>query len=257
MTHFDLQIRREQPADYRATEQMVREAFWNLYSPGCAEHYLLHLMRGSRHFVPELDHVATAGGRIVGAVVCQKAFIMGDDGNRYDVLSLGPIAVLPSCQHQGIGRMLLRHAIATAAGRGFRAILLCGEPEFYAKVGFVPAKRFGIRTAQGKYFAALHARPLYAGTLKDAAGRYFEDDIYFVDEAEAAAFFPPVPAQKAHRRDAHPAALRRGAVHARRRPAIATPPDSRMKHPSPVVPSLPAAGDAFCRNYFVHSAGNS
>lgn len=140
---------------------------------------------------------------------------------------------------------------------GFRAILLCGEPEFYAKVGFVPAKRFGIRTAQGKYFAALHAKPLYASALKDAVGRYFEDDIYFVDEAEAAAFFPLVPAQKAHRRDAHPAALRRGAAHARRRPAIATPPDSRMKHPSPALPSLPAAGDAFCRNYFVHSAGNS
>lgn len=196
MTHFDLQIRREQPADYRATEQMVREAFWNHYSPGCTEHYLLHLMRGSRHFVPELDHVATAGGKIVGVVVCQKAFIMGDDGNRYDVLSLGPIAVLPSCQHQGIGRMLLRHTIDTAAGRGFRAILLCGEPEFYAKVGFVPAKRFGIRTAQGKYFAALHARPLYAGALKDAAGRYFEDDIYFVDEAEAAAFDRRFPHKK-------------------------------------------------------------
>lgn len=80
MTHFDLQIRREQPADYRATEQMVREAFWNLYSPGCAERYLLHLMRGSRHFVPELDHVATAGGRIVGAVVCQKALSWATTG---------------------------------------------------------------------------------------------------------------------------------------------------------------------------------
>lgn len=101
MEKIDFQIRLEQPADYRETGQMVREAFWNCYSPGCTEHYLLHVMRGSLNFVPELDFVAVADNRIVGSIVFQKSFVLGDDGNRHDVLTMGPIAVLPSVQRRG------------------------------------------------------------------------------------------------------------------------------------------------------------
>ena len=191
----DLRIRSEQPADYRQSEQVMREAFWNHYSPGCTEHYLLHIMRGSPNFVPALDFVAVMEGKIVGAVVFQKAFILGDNGNRYDVLSMGPIAVLPPFQRKGVGRMLIEHARAAAAARGYRAILLCGEPKYYLKVGFTAAEHFGIRTSENRYFAALHACPLYEDALKNAAGRYFEDEIYLVDEAEATAFDSQFPAK--------------------------------------------------------------
>ena len=95
---MDIQIRLEQPADYSETEQVTREAFWNHYSPGCTEHYLLHVMRNSPNFVPELDFVAVANKKIIGSVVFMKSFILGDDGKRYDVLTLGPIAVLPVFQ---------------------------------------------------------------------------------------------------------------------------------------------------------------
>ena len=95
---MDIQIRLEQPADYSETEQVIREAFWNHYSPGCTEHYLLHVMRNSPNFVPELDFVAVANKKIIGSVVFMKSFILGDDGKRYDVLTLGPIAVLPVFQ---------------------------------------------------------------------------------------------------------------------------------------------------------------
>lgn len=189
-----LLIRPEQPADYRETELVVREAFWNYYAPGCTEHFLLHTMRNSPGFVPGLDFVATAGGKIIGSVVSQKAFIAGDDGKRHDVLTLGPIAVLPAFQRKGVGRMLIDHARTAAAAQGHRAILLCGDPAYYSKVGFTAAERFGIRTAENKYFAALHACPLYPDALEGAAGRYSEDDIYLVDEAAASAFdkqFPP------------------------------------------------------------------
>ena len=103
---MDITIRLEQPADYREAETVTREAFWNCYSPGCMEHYLLHVMRRSPRFVRELDFVAVADGKIVGSVVFMKAMIMGDDGNRHEVLTLGPIAVLPAFQRKGIGRML-------------------------------------------------------------------------------------------------------------------------------------------------------
>lgn len=100
---MDIKIRLEQPADYRGTEHVMREAFWNYYSPGCSEHYLLHVMRDSPNFVSELDFVAESGGVIIGAVVFMKSFILGDDGNRHEVLSMGPIAALPSFQRQGVG----------------------------------------------------------------------------------------------------------------------------------------------------------
>ena len=191
-----IQIRQEQPADFREAERVTREAFWNCYAPGCTEHYLLHVMRGAPAFVPSLDFVAVADGNIVGSVVFCKAFILGDNGNRYEVLTLGPIAVLPALQRQGVGRVLIAHARNAAAKQGYRAILLCGDPEYYAKTGFTPAERFGIRTSENKYAAALHACPLHADALKNVAGRYFEDAVYAVDEAGALAFDQQFPAKE-------------------------------------------------------------
>ena len=86
---MDIKLRIEQPSDYNETENVTREAFWNHFSPGCDEHYLLHIMRNHPKFVPELDIVAELNGKIVGNVVCLKSFIMADDGNQYEVLSLG------------------------------------------------------------------------------------------------------------------------------------------------------------------------
>ena len=90
---MDVQIRLEQPSDYRETENVVREAFWNRYSPGCMEHYLLHVMRGSSNFVHELNYVAVSEEKVIGEVAFQKAFIVGDDGTRHEVLSMGPVAL--------------------------------------------------------------------------------------------------------------------------------------------------------------------
>ena len=173
--NMDITIRLEQPADYREAETVTREAFWNCYSPGCMEHYLLHVMRRSPRFVRELDFVAVADGKIVGSVVFMKAMIMGDDGNRHEVLTLGPIAVLPAFQRKGIGRMLIEHARTEACRQGYRAMLLCGDPLYYQRVGFVAAEDFGIRTSDNKYLAALQVCPLYDHALQRLAGRYFED----------------------------------------------------------------------------------
>ena len=147
MEAVELKLRTEQPADYRETENVTREAFWNLYSPGCCEHYLLHVMRDSPAFVPELDLVAERDGRIVGNVVSLRAVLHGDDGTVCEVLSLGPISVLPECQRQGIGGRLISRTRELARELGFRALLLCGDPDYYLYQGFVPAEMLGIRTA--------------------------------------------------------------------------------------------------------------
>lgn len=190
---MDLTIRLETPADHREAEEVTREAFWNHYSPGCNEHYLLHIMRGTASFVPELDLVAVTQDKIAGVSVCLTSYIDGDDGLRREVLSLGPIAVRPDLQRLGIGKRLIEHTRQAAAAAGYHAILLCGDPAYYGKVGFVPAERYGIRTAEDKYFAALHACPLYPGALDGAAGKYHEDAIYVVDAVEAREFDATFP----------------------------------------------------------------
>lgn len=170
MEAVELKLRTEQPADYRETENVTREAFWNLYSPGCCEHYLLHVMRDSPAFVPELDLVAERDGRIVGNVVSLRAVLHGDDGTDCEVLSLGPISVLPECQRQGIGGRLISRTRELARELGFRALLLCGDPDYYLYQGFVPAEMLGIRTADNMYAMALHVCELYDGALSGIRG---------------------------------------------------------------------------------------
>ena len=170
MEAVELKLRTEQPADYRETENVTREAFWNLYSPGCCEHYLLHVMRDSPAFVPELDLVAERDGRIVGNVVSLRAVLHGDDGTDCEVLSLGPISVLPECQRQGIGGRLISRTRELARELGFRALLLCGDPDYYLYQGFVPAEMLGIRTADNMYAMALHVCELYDGALSAFGG---------------------------------------------------------------------------------------
>ncbi len=188
ITNMNITLRLEQPSDYSETEYVTREAFWNHYSPGCYEHYLLHIMRDCPSFVPELDIVAECDGKIVGNAVCLKAVIKADNSNDYEVLSLGPISVLPEYQRKGIGGKLIEQTKDTARKMGFRAILLCGDPDYYLRQGFIPAETLGIRTADNMYMTALHVCELYDNALADAKGRYFEDTIYEIDETAATAF---------------------------------------------------------------------
>ena len=185
---MNIDLRLELPEDYRESEEVMREAFWNYYAPGCDEHYLLHIMRNTPNFIPELDYVAISEGKIVGVVVFLKSFILVDDGSKQEVLSMGPIAVLPQYQRMGVGRKLIAHTRNLAFQMGYRAILLCGEPDYYSKVGFVAADRFGIRTADNKFFVALHVCSLYPGALEGISGRYYEDAIYDIDSEKSVEF---------------------------------------------------------------------
>ena len=191
---MDIKLRIEQSSDYHETENITREAFWNHHPPGCDERYLLHIMRNHPKFVPELHIVADHTNKIVGNVVCLKSFIMADDGNQYEVLSLGPISVLPEYQQQGIGGRMIALTKKLASEMGFRAILLCGDPDYYLRQGFIPAETLGIRTEDNMYATALHVCELYDNALANVKGRYIEDKIYQIDKSAANEFdkrFPP------------------------------------------------------------------
>lgn len=191
---MEIKYRQIQKEEYPESENVIREAFWNYYAPGCSEHYLMYIMRNSPKFIHELDIVAVNENQIVGQIAFVEGTIKSDDGKEYKVLSLGPIGVLPEYQHLGIGAKLIEHAYEIASKLDYRAILLCGNPAFYEKQGFVPAKKFNIRNAENYYVEALQIRELYENSMANISGQYYEDEIYFFDETKVDEFdakFPP------------------------------------------------------------------
>lgn len=178
-----LTIRQETPEDFETVEHITREAFFNVHGPGCCEHYLLHHMRSHGDFVPELSMVALVNDTLAGSIVYTKAHINGDDGQVYEVLCFGPISVLPEYQGRGIGRGLMAETKKMAAAMGYRAIVIYGDPEYYAGSGFVPAQTYGIATEDNMYKDSLLAMELYDGALAGCSGRFLESEAFSVDMA--------------------------------------------------------------------------
>lgn len=212
-----IRIQAERVEDRREAERITREAFYNVYAPGCSEHYLLHVMRACPAFVPELALCAWSDGRMIGCVYHTRAAIEADDGTRLDVLCLGPIAVLPEIQRQGVGAAMIARTRKLSRGMGFAAILFYGDPAYYGRQGFVPAERFGIRTADNMYADALQMSVLQPGTLEGMRGRFVEDSVFELDEAEAQRFDSAFPRRE--KKSGLPSQKRFLEIAAMRRPA--------------------------------------
>lgn len=189
-------LRNETPSDHRIVENLTREAFWNQYAPGCSEHYLLHVVRDADAFIRELDVVAEVDGKIVGNIVYTKAKIVCDNGECHEVISFGPVSVLPEFQGKGIGGRLIEHTKTLAQTMGCRAILIYGDPDLYCKFGFVQAEEYGIGTPDNMYAAALQAFELYPAALAGCKGRFYEDSAFEVDPQAAEEFDKGFPAKE-------------------------------------------------------------
>ena len=113
---------------------MTMRAFWNLHGPGCNEHLLVHKLRESEDYLPDLSRVAELDGRIVGAIFYSKARVVDGD-TEHEVLTFGPLAVEPTCFNMGIGSKLLKETLALAKNAGYKGIVICGEPDYYPKHG--------------------------------------------------------------------------------------------------------------------------
>jgi len=181
-------LRNETSADYKVVENITREAFWNHHGPGCDEHYLMHRIRTSPAFISTLDFVAELEGEVVGNIVYTKSKIIDDQGASHEVITFGPISVLPSFQGRGIGGALIEHTKRLAREMGYKAILIYGDPEYYQKFGFVTAEHYDIRTPDDFYAYPLQACALYSGAMDGLAGRFYEDDVFNIDEGDAKAF---------------------------------------------------------------------
>lgn len=187
-------MRREEPADHRAVELLTRDAFWGTEMPRCMEHLLVRRVREVASLVPELDVVAEDDGVVVGHVIYTRARVVGPDGEA-EVLTFGPLSVVPERQGTGVGSALMRHTLAEAARLGHRAVVVYGHPDYYPRFGFVRGADVGITAPGGATFDALMALALVPGGLDGVRGEFHEDPAFHVDAAEAEAFdlaeFPP------------------------------------------------------------------
>ncbi len=190
-------IRREEPGDHDAVEALVREAFWNVYRPGCCEHLIVHRGRSDAALVPELNLVMESGGELIGQIIYFGSRILFDGGGEKPCLIFGPISIAPARQRQGYGRQLLDYSLERAAALGWDCVCIEGSIGFHGRSGFVVAGGQGIRKygeAPGTVSPHFLLRELVRGALYGLTGQFVVPDVYSVDEADAAAFdsrFPP------------------------------------------------------------------
>ena len=193
----DCIIRLERTEEHRETETLVREAFWNVYRPGCLEHYVLNQLRNDEAFVPELNFVMEKDGRLIGQNMFMRAVIKADDGSDLPIMTMGPICITPELQGKGYGKILLDYSLEKAAELGCGALCFEGNINFYGKSGFTYASKFGIRyhgLPEGADASFFLCKELKNGYLDGISGEYTPPKGYFVDEAEAEEFdkqFPP------------------------------------------------------------------
>jgi putative acetyltransferase len=192
-------IRMETRADHLPVEELTRECFWNLYRPGCDEHYVTHLIRGHEDFLPDLSFVAEVDGQVVGSIVYTRSWVVNEAGERVETATFGPLCVHPAWQRQGVGTALVRHTRALVEQKGCPAILILGDPHNYCRHGFRTGKDLNVATPDGRFPLGLLVLELKPGFFAGHRWTFHTSPVYEFDPAAVEAYdarFPP--RQKRH-----------------------------------------------------------
>ena len=186
-----MNIRLEQPQDYREVENLTRDAFWNVYRPGCLEHFVLHQYRDNPDFIKELDFVMEEDGQIIGHVMFSKAEIILNDGTPFPAWTFGPISIHPDYKRKGYGLQLLTYAIEKAKAMGIGMLCMEGNIDFYKHAGFDLASKMKLHyhdeptESEVPYFLA---QELIPGYWAGHEGTYCPPQGYFVANMNPEAF---------------------------------------------------------------------
>ncbi len=190
----NLIFRNETSADYRQVENLTREAFWNVYRPGCTEHFVLNQFRDKSAFIPELSIIMELDGKIIGHVMYAHSCITSDNGEQIPIMTFGPLSIHPDYKGQGYGTRLLQYSISKAKEMGAKALAITGNIAFYGKCGFILGKNNGVLYADDPDADYFLVRELEVGFLDKISGTYKDPEEYFIDENQAETFdksFPP------------------------------------------------------------------
>lgn len=181
-------IRREEEKDYKRVEEITRKAFWNLYVPGCEEHYLVHIMRFHEDFIPELDLVIEVEGQIIGNIMYTKAKLIDEKREEKNILTFGPVCILPEYQRKGYGKRLLEYSFEKASELGYDVIVIFGNPGNYVSSGFKSCKQLNVCLENGTYPSAMLVKELKPHTLDGRRWVYYQSPVYEIDKEEALLF---------------------------------------------------------------------
>ncbi len=155
-------IRLESAADQAAIRALNQAAFET-----SAEADLVDALR--RDARPFISLVALDGDTLVGQIAFSPARLDSDPGLR--IAGLGPMAVLPERQREGIGGALVEAGLAQCRAAGFAAVIVLGHADYYPRFGFEPASRFGLDCEYDVPDEVFMALELEAGALAGRGGR--------------------------------------------------------------------------------------
>lgn len=192
----------EEEKDYFMNENLTREAFWNVYRPGCYEHYILHKIRTDECYVKELSYVMEENNRLIGSIVYAKGKIQNENG-LHEVLLFGPVSILPEYQGAGYGKKLIKFTLKKAKELGYPAVVITGKPEYYEKFGFKPASKYnifyeGMENEENPFFMV---KVLDRHKMKGIYGIYTDPEVYMVDQEEVEQFDKKFPKKKKEKRE--------------------------------------------------------
>lgn len=181
-------IRNERETDFRTVEEITRRAFYNLYIPGCVEHYLVHIMRQHPDFIPQLDFVAELDGRVIGNIMYTKATLSGDSGQKKEILTFEPVCIQPEYQRKGYGKQLMEYSFEQAGKLSYDTIVIFGNPGNYVSRGFKSCCKYNVSLEDGSYPSAMLVKELVPGVLNGTHWIYRDSPVMQVNQ-EAALHF--------------------------------------------------------------------
>lgn len=199
----DYIIRNERKEDYRAVEELTKKAFWNVNVPGCDEHYLVHVMRSHEDFISELDFVIEKDGCIIGNIMYTKAWLKDSDGTEKEILTFGPLSILPEYQRKGYGKALLEFSFEKAKEMRYGAIVIFGHPHNYVSRGFKSCKKYNVHLDNNVYPTAMLVLELEEGVLADKDWTYRESEAYCIKPEDAEEFDKQFPVMVKEYRPEH------------------------------------------------------
>lgn len=190
---IEIKIRNEKKSDFQTVEEITRKSFYNKYIPGCFEHYLVHVIRSHEDFISELDFVAEIDGKVVGNIMYTKAKLIDEKGEEKNILTFGPLCVLPEFQRKGIGKMLMNTSFEKAIELGYDVVVIFGSPSNYVGSGFKSCKKYNISVEGGKFPTAMIVKELKENALDGRKWTYYDSPAMHIDLEEAELYDASLP----------------------------------------------------------------